>query len=178
MPLQPDAASTGERGLTLVELLIMATIFAIAIAALLGAHMGQVVLNEHARNVTWAVNDASRVMEELRKQNSGAGCVLGVNPPAGFASWDAWLASTAANGGGGKSVPPDPANNERVVVSAPGAADPLSVTVAVCWRHRGRIIGECVANGAALIESDGSNGFAADGVIRSIAMLTTTMTCR
>ena len=47
---------------TMVELIIAAAILAIAISALLGSFIGQVTLNEHSRNLTWAINDATRVM--------------------------------------------------------------------------------------------------------------------
>ncbi|MBI3323989.1 MAG: type II secretion system protein [Candidatus Omnitrophica bacterium] len=169
-----------ERAFTLAELIIGAAVLAIAITALLGAFIGQTTLNEHARNLTWAINDANRVMERIRQVNSGAGCV---SPTAGAtavtecggaacADWDAWLTAN-----GGKSIQPDPANNERVVVT-PGVGDPLQVTVAVCWRHRGRIIGECRANGAGLIEDEALVVPNDSNAIDSPAMLTTLMTCR
>jgi hypothetical protein len=92
-----------------------------------------------------------------------------VTPPAGFAGWDAWLADPSAAGGGGKSIQPNPAANELVVVSTQGVV-PLTVVVAVCWRHRERVIGECTWNGAALAANP--------GVTESPAMLSTVMMCR
>lgn len=205
------------RGFTLVELLIGAAILVTAIVALLGAFLGQVTLNEHARNLTWAVNDANRVMEQVRQQNSGSGCTTPTavppssagcpGPPAGTClRWDQWLASTTpGTGGGGKSVQPSPNVNELIVVTCQdqdgGAAasdhcergsqvgtgewtghpdgtattfDPIRLTVAVCWRHRGRVLGECTWNGATLQANDADG----DGVIESSAMLSTLMTCR
>lgn len=164
----------GPRGLTLVELLIGALLLAIGIVTLLEAFVRQQTLNEHARNLSWAMNDATRVMERLRQQNSGATCTTPtLTPPAGFASWDAWLVDTSVNGGGGKSVQPDPVTNELVVPSSSGT-DPISLTVAVCWRHRGRTLGECQWVGGALTPSD------ADGnnIITSPAALSTLLTCR
>ncbi len=190
--LQPRAFS---HAFTLIELLIGAATLAIAIVALLGAFFGQITLNEHARNMTWAINDANRVMERLRQVNSGcttpstatdATDVTKV-PAAecgGVActSWDNWLENQRPTAGvSGKSIQPDPVNNELILVrTKPGTTDPLEITVAVCWRHRGRILGECIANGTALQASDtGVNGFTAgDGIIGSPAMLTTLMTCR
>lgn len=186
-PLNPVSWVVSPRqGFTLIELLIGAATLAIAIVALLGAFFGQITLNEHARNMTWAINDANRVMERLRQVNSagGAGCPTpsiavpaecgdGDDPcPAAAAptnGWDTWLADN-----GDKSIRPDQANNELVVVTPTGGPDPLTITVAICWRHRGRILGECVDNGPGLQVNDAD----ADGIIESPAMLTTLMTCR
>ena len=165
--------SVGRNGLTLIEVLAGFAILLIAIVGVLMAFLSQSVLNEHSRNFSWAVNDASRVMEQLQQQN-GAGTCLAVNtaPPVGFASWDAWLGNAA--GGGGKSVPPDPATNELVVVTAPAGADPVEVTVAICWRHRGRVIGECQWDGAQLVPAD----LDGNGIITSPVRLSTLVTCR
>ncbi|MBI3331241.1 MAG: hypothetical protein HYZ96_03920 [Candidatus Omnitrophica bacterium] len=160
-------------GLTLVELLVGAAVLAVAIAALLGAFLGQLTLNEHARRMSWAANDASRVMEQLRRQNSGGACTIpSANAPGGFGSWDAWLADTTANGGGGKSI--QPVADELVVVT-PVGNNPLTVTVAVCWRHRSRILGECTGAGA-LAPNPGAGGDPL--VTESPAMLATLLTCR
>ena len=99
------------------------------------------------------------------------------NPPAGFEAigWDGWLADTTVNGGGGKSLQPDPANNELLVVSS-GAGDPLPVTVSVCWRHLGRVIGECQAVGAGLGADPAAGGDVT--IVESPVMLSTRMTCR
>ena len=163
-----------QSGLTFVELLIGAFILLVGIAAMFGAFASQTSLNEHTRNHTWAMEDASRVMERLRQQNTGAGCLApSVTPPAGFASWDAWLASPAAIGGGGKSVQPTPATNELIVVSSSGS-DPLNVTVAVCWISRTRVIGECTWNGPVLTPNDADG----NGTITSPTMLSTMLSCR
>jgi len=165
-------------GFTLVELLIGVTILVIGIVAMLGAVVSQVTLNEQARNLSWALNDAQRVMERIRQQNSGSGCTTpGTAAPSGFASWDAWLADTSASGGGGKSIQPTPTTNELIVLTTSGT-DPLTITVAVCWRHRDRVLGECRWTGSALI-ADESLVVANDtSAIDSPAMLSTAMTCR
>jgi len=174
----PSIRPRRDRAFTLAELIIGAAVLAIAITALLGAFLGQTTLNEHARNLTWAINDANRVMERIRQLNTGcAGAPSSAVPSEcgdgddACASWDAWLDDPVA--GGGKSLEPDPDNNELLVPTAV-AGDPLQITVAVCWRHRGRIIGECEANGAALTQDDADG----DGTIESPAMLSTLMTCR
>lgn len=165
-------------GFTLVELVIGVTILVIGIVAMLGAVVSQVTLNEQARNLSWALNDAQRVMERIRQQNSGAGCTTpSAAAPTGFASWDAWLADTSASGGGGKSIQPTPATNELIVLTTSGT-DPLTMTVAVCWRHRDRVLGECRWTGSALV-ADESLVVANDtSAIDSPAMLSTAMTCR
>ena len=166
----------GRDGLTLIEVLSSLTIMIVSVVALLSAFMSQTTLNEHSRNMSWAANDAERVLEELELQNGeGSGC-SGVNtaPPGGFASWDAWLnGAIAAGGGGGKSVPTTPATNELVSVIPTVGADPNRVTVAVvvCWRYRNRVVGEC-AN-APLVTSD----LDGDGTIESPVQLSTILTC-
>ena len=163
-----------QTGLTFVELLVGAFILLVGIGAMFAAFLGQTNLNEHSRNHSWALHDAGRVMERLRQQNTGAGCAApSVAAPGGFASWDAWLADTGANGGGGKTVQPTPATNELIVLS-PSGVDPITVTVAVCWRSRGRVIGECLWNGAALVPNDAD----ANGTFTSPTMLSTRLTCR
>ena len=169
-------------GFMLPELLICVAMLAIAIAALMGAFLGQIMLNEHARNLTWAIHDANRVMERLRQANTGAACTApSAVAPVGFANWDAWLAADGA----GKSIQPLPNTNELIVVTcqdqdggalagdycgtagtpqvsanewkSQGATttfDPIRVTVTVCWRHRTRVIGECAWNGAVLSADD------------------------
>lgn len=180
-PWSPGVSSSkrrgaGERGLTLVELVVGVAFMLIAISAMLGAFWTQMSLNEHARNRAWAANDASRVMERVRQQNTGAACAVpNLSAPAGFASWDAWLADTTANGGGGKSVQPNGAVNELVVVT-PTGTDPVTVTVAVCWRSRERTLGECTWSGAALSANPGAGGNLA--ITESPVMLSTLMTCR
>ena len=171
-----NLAHIRQGGLTLIELMIGAAILVIAMVSLLGAFMAQMTFNEHSRNHALATNDATRVMEQLRRQNSGASCTSpSAAAPGGFASWDAWLADTSANGGGGKSVQPNPAANELVVVTSSGN-EPLTVTAAVCWRERSRTIGECTWNGASLAANPGAGGNPA--VTESPAMLSTFMTCR
>jgi type II secretory pathway pseudopilin PulG len=170
--------------------LIGVAILAMAATAFLGAFLGQMVLAEHARNLTWAVNDATRVMEQLRLQNTSPNCTavpstVMLTTCAGevIASWDQWLQVCAL----GKSIQPNPATGELIVVTCQNSAgtaaclptdDPIRVTVSVCWRHRNRTLGECAWDGTTLTSLDGSNGFAANGVIESPATLATLMTCR
>ena len=162
-------------GVTLLEFLVGGSLLAIAIVSLLDVVARHFTLNTHTRNLSWAMNDVTRVMEQMRLQNVGVGCANpSVTPPVGFATWDAWLADTGATGGGGKSIQPNPAVNELIMLSSAGA-NPLQVTVAACWRdYQGRVIGECQWNGVQLTTND-ANG---DGVLTGPAMLSTLVTCR
>ena len=178
-PRQARQSSNGgrPRGFTLVEVMVAIMTLLVALIALFGAIVGQATLNEHARNLTWAINDANRVMERLRQLNTGC-TTPSVAVPSECetdgdgdnndpcASWDAWLNGPVA---GGKSIQP----NELVVLTTTGA-NPLPITVAICWRHRGRTLGECSWSGVQLSPNDADG----DGLIESPAMLSTLMTCR
>ena len=167
-------------GLSLIELVFAVAILVVTVSAFLQTYFSQEFLNGHLRNTSWAMLDAQRVVDQLRQENSGTGCTTpGVLPPAGFASWNAWLADVTMAGAGGMNVmsttqvdgflPPP-----SVVPPAGPGDDPLAVVVAVCWRYRGRVVGECRWNGAQLVSQDQD----ADGVIESPAMISTTLTCR
>ncbi|MBI3321082.1 MAG: type II secretion system protein [Candidatus Omnitrophica bacterium] len=150
-------------GMTLVEVALGAVTLAIVLAAILGAYVGQVALNEHSRNLSLAIQDANRVMDQIRQQNSpcAAPPAPDLNPPGG-GTWDAWLAA----GGGGKSRPP----NLELVQRSSTPGPPIQVTVAVCWRDRNRTVGECSWNGVNLTANNPA--------INSPAKLTTLITCR
>lgn len=209
-------------GLSLVEIVLGAVVLAIVLAAILGAYMGQVTLNEHARNLSFAMNDAGRVMEQIRSEN--AGCVSSSPPDVdpqlrGVVGdpddWDEWMNTVGQ--GAPKSIGLDPItganrdnSQERIVVtclrqgvsgtpvdtdycgdqdqvgagewrvhagpSSPAPFNPIQVTVAVCWRHRGRVVGECRWDGSALQPEDRS-GTGSVGVIESPVMVTTLIAC-
>lgn len=151
-----------------MEMLVTFFVLAVAVASLMSTFLGQASLNEQSRNLSWAMNDAGRVMEELRRQNTGAACVSpDLTPPAG--GWDVWL----HNAPGGKSLSGNFATDELVWVNPDTADDPEPTVVSVCWRYRGHVVGECAWNGAQLVANPG-----ADGIVSSPAMLSTRMTCR
>ena len=73
-----------------------ASILALVIVSLAGAFVGQSYLNASARNLTAAVNDATRIMEQIRQQNMGNTCAENVpsaSPPGNTSSWNAWMAN-------------------------------------------------------------------------------------
>lgn len=186
-----------RHGFTLIEVVLGVLTLLVAATAILGAYMGQLTLNEHARNLSLAVHDANRVIEQIRRNTAACGPPGTLPSVAVVNGWDAWLAAN-----GGKSLP----GPEQIVVTCQnqagaaycgtgGAAqvatqewakqagttvfDPLRVTVAVCWRHRQRTIGECAWNGATLTPDQNVNvGNDTANVIDSPAMLTTLATCR
>ena len=191
------------RGMTLIELVLGALTLVVAIAAILGAYLGQLTLNEHARNISLAVHDANRVIEQMRQENTPCTVITApqskpeINPA--FAPPNNWNAWVTANGPSLGTTPElvvvtcqDPDGGTAITdycgtagqaqvgadewrtQAAATTFDPLRVTVSVCWRHRERVIGECAWNGAALSANDTD----ADGVIESPAMLTTLVTCR
>ncbi|MBI3088407.1 MAG: prepilin-type N-terminal cleavage/methylation domain-containing protein [Candidatus Omnitrophica bacterium] len=166
-----------RHGLTLIELMVCVTLLVVGITALLGAFLSQMALNEHARNMAWAMNDANRVMERMRQLNVNCDTPSAAAPSEcgdgndACADWNDWLADTAE----GKSIEPDPDTYELITMTSTGT-DPLQVTVAVCWRHKSRVIGECTWDaGTETFDTDDVDG---DGIIESPAMLSTLMTCR
>ena len=54
--------------------------------------IGQGFLGATARNLSLSMNDATRVVEQIRQQNA-ANCPTGYPSavPPSYASWDAWL---------------------------------------------------------------------------------------
>lgn len=107
-----------KKGLTLLELVIGVAIFIVAIVSLLGAYMGALTMSEGSRNLNTAINDATRVIEEMR------------NIP--FASitltnWTTWASNNGAN----------TLEDETITTTYQGT-DPLTVTVTVNWTEKGR----------------------------------------
>ena len=110
-------------GFTLAEVVLGGMVLAIAVAAILGAYVGQVTLNEHARNLSLAIQDANRVIEQVRQLNTN--CAAPHSPPnlptviptdatgtpQPTSSWNAWMNPGGA--GSPKSIGPDPATNNN-----------------------------------------------------------------
>lgn len=194
-------------GFTLIEVVLGALTLLVAGGAILGAYLGQLTLNEHARNLSLAVHDANRMIEQIRTNNVGCTVPAAIppvtNPALNPVTWDNWLSQPSNQGGGGGRSPgmvelivvtcqDRDGNNycgrggttpqvaqEWSTVAGTTTYDPIRITVSVCWRHRGRTLGECSWNGAVLTPNDAlpiANDTA--GVIDSPAMLTTLATCR
>jgi hypothetical protein len=130
---------------------------------------------EQSRMLQLANQDASRVMDQLTKLNAGRNCFQpSTKPPAGFGSWDIWLASRT--GGGGKTVQAHPATHELVVVSEASTGFPRPVIVAVCVRQDGKTTGECKWDGTSLLPDPSAGGDPL--VTESPAMLTSNFACK
>ncbi len=189
-------------------MILGAVILGAVIVAVLGAYVWQMTLNEHSRYLLLTVQDANRVIERIRQQNVG-GASPTIVPPVGTSwdAWLA--DTGALGGGGKslrpnaneerivvtclrRGAPTPPANpadycgdddqvgaGEWRVRTDNTDYDPLQITVAVCWRNRSRVVGECAWDGAILTPDD-AVVVASDtaGVINPPAILTTLVTCR
>jgi len=148
-------------------MLLGAAILAVAIVALLGAAFGQSFLNMSARNLTLGMNDATRVMEEMRQQNVGSECTTpsalpppkGADPDVRYDTWDAWLedpargknmrgeqleklAISCQNQDGKLTCGPNQVSgSEWATLGDDTNFDPIRVTVAAGWRQQQRAMG-------------------------------------
>lgn len=158
-------------GFTLIEIMLGASILVISLTAFLGVFFGQSYLAAMARNLTAAMNDASRVMEQIRLRNVNSQNTCGQTPPIPSAippsstSWDAWLTSQRGKSVLGAGTTLGTNQFERLVVvcqqddgsaycgssqvgsgewKVAGSAtqfDPIRVTVSVGWRQGLRVLG-------------------------------------
>ncbi|MFH1854584.1 MAG: type II secretion system protein [Candidatus Omnitrophota bacterium] len=114
-------------GFTLLELMIGAAVLIIALVGLIAAYVGCFALNESARNLTIAANDAQCVMEEIRD----------VNIPTNITAenWTDWAASNPPSGGGCNRL-----DNETVTVTYPSGTDaePLEILITISWTEKSR----------------------------------------
>lgn len=97
-------------GFTLIETMIGLAIMSVVIVALMGSLAGQSYLNANARNLTAAMNDATRIMEQIRQQNIG--CTTPSARPPSTESWNEWLSAQSP----GKSIN-QPRRNEYELIA-------------------------------------------------------------
>lgn len=116
-----------KSGFTLLELLIGTAVLIVALVGLIAAYTGCFVLNENARNLTIAINDAQCVMEEMRDRNITSNIVQ--------ENWTTWAATDLPNGGGCNSL-----DNENIVVTYPSGTTvtPLRILATVNWTEKSR----------------------------------------
>lgn len=113
-------------GFTLLEVMISSAILIVALLGLIAVYTGCFTLNEGARNLTIAINDAQCVMEEIRDRNIPSNITQ--------EDWTDWALKNPPDGGGCNSL-----NNETIAVTwIPNEADPLEITVTVEWKEKGR----------------------------------------
>ena len=106
-----------KKGFTLLELTIASGILTVAILGLLAGLQSPFVLNTAAKETTVALQDASRVLEEIRVITFSS--ITTTN-------WTTW----ASTNGLTHLV------NEAVTVT-PSGTDPITVTVQVQWTSQG-----------------------------------------
>lgn len=124
-------------GFTLIEMLMGLSIMTVVFVALIGAFLGQSFLNANARYLTAAMNDATRVMEQIRQQNTGSQGTCAQNPPfpsaqppGTFPDWNTWLISPS--GGGGTSVTRSDMTQSNGMIELIAVTCQDSVTQAYC----------------------------------------------
>ncbi|MFH1777912.1 MAG: prepilin-type N-terminal cleavage/methylation domain-containing protein [Candidatus Omnitrophota bacterium] len=105
---------------TLIELMIACTIMIITIVGIFGVYQNCGVLNESARNLTVAINDARIVLERMKTLvESSLSNVTGQD-------WTVWAASNGCN----------TLNSEQINVSYNSiTSDPIQVTLTVTWQE-------------------------------------------
>ncbi|MBI4437207.1 MAG: hypothetical protein HY590_07345 [Candidatus Omnitrophica bacterium] len=109
----------------MVELLIATTLLLVAITGLLAAFRSPAPLNEMARDTTIAVQDGSRIIEEMRVTTFSN--IQGTN-------WDTW-----ATNNGAKNLLPISETGEQVVVTYTTLdASLLEIKIQINWSRRSR----------------------------------------
>ena len=116
-----------KSGFTLLELMIGSAVLVLALVGLIGAYIGCFSLNESARNLTVAMNDAQCTMEEIRDRN--------VTSNITQEDWAAWAATDPPEGGGCNTL-----DSESINVTYPSGTgiDPLEILITVNWTEKGR----------------------------------------
>lgn len=116
-----------KTGFTLLELMIGGTVLVLALVGLIAAYIGCFTLNESAKNLTVAINDAQCVMEEIRDRNL-VYLIIQQN-------WTTWAALNPPQGGGCNTL-----DNEVTTVTYPSGTnqDPIEILITVSWTEKGR----------------------------------------
>ncbi len=116
-----------SKGMTLVEILIAALVFSVALAALLGCLAAIIDLIDIARDATVATSDLSTVAERIRATGFDS---ITTNFPDGDV--DGPASNPYQNITGGYTL-----NNEQITVTyTNSSADPLEICIAGTWRDK------------------------------------------
>ena len=145
-----------KTGFTLLELIIGSVILVVAIVGLLAAFGNCFTINEGARNLTIAMNNAQGKIEEIRNLT---------------------FDQVAAQDGANFEIIELPDNDsEGIVEINTNNPNLLTVTITVCWRQKGgRIFGEDTNLNGALDTGEDTNG---NNVLDSPAQLVTLIASR
>ncbi|MBI4550596.1 MAG: type II secretion system protein [Candidatus Omnitrophica bacterium] len=128
------AKITGKRnpcgGFTLLELVIAAALLSIAILATSFSILSITDMTELSREKIVAIQDANRVLEEMRNTVNTSAALLRST------DWTAWAAANVVNAKGANDIT---LNQESITAAFPNAAgNPVAVTLTVNWVHRQR----------------------------------------
>lgn len=108
-----------KMGFTMLEVVIASAVLLVAVMGLLSFYQSPLRLNEAARDTTIAIQDSSKVIEQIRATPFGN--IESTN-------WDTW-----AQNNGAKNLPSE---TMSVSYANPGT-DPLEFTVTTQWTRRG-----------------------------------------
>ncbi len=109
-----------KKGFTLLELICAVAILITALVGLLSSYAGCFNLVQSSTNTSIAVNEAQRIMEEMRRRN----LTDIVNE-----KWQDWVEDEGCNC----------LNKEKIIVGyLDKTADPLQISVKVSWKEKKR----------------------------------------
>ncbi|MFC1704132.1 prepilin-type N-terminal cleavage/methylation domain-containing protein [Candidatus Omnitrophota bacterium] len=122
-----------KQGLTLVEVLIVVTILAFAITALLYGYTTCVTLNEHDRRFSQAMNIARELMEKIYNQRTDFDAIVSQEIPKSLAGEDNDMTELYGFPGSASVQITDPVDDLKLI------------KIVICWEEKGgRIIGDDV----------------------------------
>lgn len=122
--------SNPSGGFTLLELVIATAVLSIAILATSFSILSITDMTELSREKVAAIQDANRVLEEMRDTVNTSAAVLRST------DWTAWATANVINVKGANDIP---LNQETITAAFPSAtANPVPVVLTVNWLHRQR----------------------------------------
>ena len=124
----------GQKGFTLGEVILSASILAIVFAGLSALNVGCIVLNEANRNLTFAMTHAQYVAEEIEDTLLNCNSSLDVynNIEVEITNNGKWNWDSAEITAEGFTA----LTNENITTTVTTNGDPLGVNVKVAWQDR------------------------------------------
>ncbi|MFH0856214.1 MAG: prepilin-type N-terminal cleavage/methylation domain-containing protein [Candidatus Omnitrophota bacterium] len=176
VPMKPQAKKRlSKKGFTIAEVLLAVAILAFALCGILATYLACFNLSGISKNMNIATSCAQGVIEQLRAKpftQVTPGMVFlvnGVNYSSSLVSSNiyCWKFTVPTS-----SMPPD---NKMAVYIDFSDGDLLKVTVSVCWKQAGKIIGEDTDLNGILDPGEDANG---NGLIDSPVELITLVSSR